>query len=213
LKYTGKNYLLAQFRDGDTVKFSELNIHSETNLSLRAQTSPQHVEKVIFEIQEFSGYATETVAPYELTGKWGQIASKLGPGTYTLKVTPFYRVAKGLQAGTPLRVYLEVSGPSTVSRAQARISLAERSQTTELSVTLVPNPVRDRLTIHFDEPVQGEVVIQFLDVLGRKPYLDHRVNLDGRLSLDLNVEKLRSALYLVHIRTLKGHTVVRILKE
>jgi hypothetical protein len=213
LKYTGKKYLLAQFRDGDTVRLSALNINPNATLSLRAQTSPQPVEKVVFEIQNFPGFFTETVAPYELTGKLSQIASTLGLGTYTLKVTPFYRVANRLEAGTPLRVYWEVSGSTTAARAQARLAETERSQSAELSVTLATNPVHDRLTIRFNEPVQGEVVVQFLDVLGRKPYPDHQVSLDGQSSLELNVEKLRKALYLVHIRTLQGSTVVRVLKE
>ena len=202
--------VLAEIKDGAVIDLAALGITSGSNVNVRAQTSPPQVEKVVFGLDNNGSYVTENYLPYELFGTPGSVATdwKPLPGTYTVQATPYYLPNGTPTAGTPLAVTFTLVDPTG---AGARAGAPERENGTNFSVS--PNPVRDRLTLRFAEPVAGEVTVQVYDILGRKAHYESRITPKDQRTVEVNLAGLPKRLYLLKVRTQNTVKVVRLVKE
>ena len=90
---------------------------SATNLSIVANTSPDKVGSVKFELQgPVSQTKTESIAPYTLFGdRFGPdyAGGIFLPGQYSVKVTPYSEAGARGSAGTPMIINFEIKGEQT----------------------------------------------------------------------------------------------------
>ena len=66
-------------------------------------------------------------------------------------------------------------------------------------ITIYPNPMRDRLNIHFEAPHAGSIQIQVNDMQGRVIYKDSRMVNSGSGEFQIDVRKWVSQLYSVQV--------------
>ncbi len=65
-------------------------------------------------------------------------------------------------------------------------------------LVIYPNPVKEILRIDFRNPSEGILVIEIMDVKGRSVY-KQQLNNDGSSHADINVQQLKSGIYLLRI--------------
>jgi hypothetical protein len=205
---------IAAVDDGDVFYLGDLPTR---RVNLRADADPGKVGSVVFDLRVNDNTRitqTENLLPYSLFGNVGLTAAYnpylLNPGSYRLTVTP-YSEAEGKGApGTPLSVRF------TVRRGQSeagRVAAGAETPFGNGPLFVSPNPVRDRLTIHFAAPVTGEVTVSLHDVLGRQVYLRSRFHAESQTSIPVNLSGLPGRLYLLRVQHgREGHTL-RIVKE
>ncbi len=205
---------LTEVKDGDVLYLGELPTR---RINLRADTDPGKVGSVKFNLRVNDNTQltqTENLLPYSLFGNVGSTTEYnpylLNPGTYRLTVTP-YAAAGGKGApGTPLSIKFTVRRGKP---AAERVAAGNETPFGDRPIFVSPNPVRDRLTIHFAAPVTGEVTVQVYDALGRQVYLRSRFHAEGQTQIPVNLSGLPGQLYLLRVQYgPQGHTL-RILKE
>ncbi len=125
------------------------------NLNIRANTSPDKVGSVVFNLsgKQIRNF-TEGKAPYALFGDLSGNYHVWMPavGSYTLKATPFSAGSGGGTAGTALTINFTV-----INQAGARMEIIDFSPISP-SVSAYPNPITDgRFKIPLSEEFEGEV--------------------------------------------------------
>ena len=144
------------------------------------------------------------------TEKWIEgIGSELGfpfPGTKNNPVSPFY-----YPMTADLLCYYE-NGELLWDNPNYDeciinywIGVSESEETPELSI--YPNPTKDNVTINYS--AQGEAVIEFFDVLGRKKYQDIMIGNEKKVE----TEGLLKGVYIVIIRDQKSTKRTVLLKK
>jgi len=65
-------------------------------------------------------------------------------------------------------------------------------------INIFPNPVRDMLKINFGNPVKGDICLEVLSLAGQRQ-LTRQINTDGFNQAVINVEQLKSGMYILRI--------------
>lgn len=203
-----------EINDGDEIDLGKLGI---SNFNVRAITDPKQIGSILFGLNENSKFRTENHYPYELFADEGSAAAMPvpGDGTYNLKATIYPRMGRGGKAGTP--VSLSFTLTNTTGGANARTAAAQAGSLEEAEpireIIVFPNPVKDVLTIDFNETVSGELSIKFYDVLGRKAVLEDKIHVHNQRSVEVNVSGLPARHYILRLRTDTMSKSIKILKE
>ncbi|GGW32916.1 PKD domain-containing protein [Arenibacter certesii] len=173
---------------------NNVNITDGNNINIRANTDPEIVGSVKFEL---SGAITrtwiETSAPYALFGDTnGDYTSiNLPVGAYTLKATPYTLGGASGNAGQSLIINFNVGQPVIAAKASVN------------SMVISPNPANESVAVSFDEPTQLTQIYVY-DISGR---LVKSLRMDPNKDLGsylLGVQELPSGSYFVRTIDSKG---------
>ena len=89
--------------------------------------------------------------------------------------------------------FSEYSQPVVVSKSITAIDILSKSE-----LEIYPNPVKELLRIDFNNPVDGNIVIDIRNVAGRSVY-NQQLSNDGSSHADINIQQLQSGIYLIRI--------------
>ncbi|MDX1420536.1 MAG: choice-of-anchor D domain-containing protein [Rubricoccaceae bacterium] len=176
--------------DGATLDLSTL----PAQLNLRANTNPEIVGSVRFDLNGDAPYAIENDAPYALDGDDGGDYRDwtLGPGTYVLTATPYAEADAGGESGLPLTIQFELSVATSASVPDYLAGLTVYPPR--------PNPTRADATFTFDLPDPAPVRLRLFDARGTQVavLLDARLGA-GRHTVALPLDRAASGLYLCRL--------------
>lgn len=184
-----------------------INLANSTvkNYSIVAKTSPASVGSVslILKASTAAGYIyrLESASPYSLTGTCFPGATcynswwKPAVGAYTIQATPYSATNATGTMGTPLTLNF------SVINFTARMSVAENASEEMASVqaSFTPNPVKDKLTIRFNERITGNVASSITDAMGKNYLEESRLLDDSEMEIDLSTLNMVSGIYFVKI--------------
>jgi hypothetical protein len=113
-------------KEGDVIDLSEL---PTTLLNIRANTSPEYVGSVVFDLNDKKNIQTEIVNPYSLFGNFpGGIYKQWTPepGKYTVTATPYSKTKGKGEKGTPLTINFEFIDSGQTGDEQQVVSYTYR---------------------------------------------------------------------------------------
>ena len=77
-------------------------------------------------------------------------------------------------------------------------SITETSMINQSKLEIYPNPVKEMLRINFGNPVQGNLLIEIMNIVGQKVY-SQLINTEGYSQTGINVQQLKSGIYMLRI--------------
>jgi hypothetical protein len=135
-----------------------------------------------------------------ITDQVGMASTVRNPGTcfYKVEVTGYKIISDtlDLQSDTIIQVNMI---QSTTARANSHTKFR-----------VYPNPVADRMTVVFNRSVRAEMVLT--DFSGRMVMSGRLESVMPDQELHLNLSYLYPGLYLLHIQSITGHSIMRIIK-
>jgi hypothetical protein len=87
----------------------------------------------------------------------------------------------------------EYSQPVSVTKTLTGIEIIDQPQ-----LEIYPNPVKEILSIDFNYPTEGNIVIEIKDMKGRSVFNQQLTN-DGSSHTDLNIQQLKPGIYMLRI--------------
>lgn len=176
-------------------------------------SQPQDISREEGGNATFTAGSSSTSAVYQWqimgTNDWENLAnggqySGVQTGTLSISnLTPanngaIYRVisTSGVCVDTSEAAVLTVTPPNSING----IDLSKH-------FTVYPNPVKNKLSIKGDLPIQS---VKVSDVLGREQFL---LETNGQQSLDIELANLSPGVYWININTIKGTGIFKVVKE
>jgi hypothetical protein len=87
----------------------------------------------------------------------------------------------------------EYSQPVSIVKTLTGIEIVNQSD-----LVIYPNPVKEILRIDFGTPPEGNPVMEIVDLKGRS-VMHQQLNNDGSSHADVNIQQLKSGIYLLRI--------------
>ncbi len=209
-----------ELKDGDIVKLQEIGT---ANLNVRANTDPQEVGSVVFDLNG-KRFRTENVFPYALAGDAppGQYFDWIvKPGMYTITATPYSKAKGQGTAGLSRTISFEVVDETgmtarTDTEGNARKSINTDSfGTDQYDISVYPNPVADRFSFNFAGESAENVSVMIYNLNG-KLLGTRKTQVAGPSVVEVGVDdfQLQPGVYLVKVVTENSTpSVFRIVKK
>ena len=89
----------------------------------------------------------------------------------------------------------------------------DNSKVTQNSLLLIPNPVKNSVTLNFSVPVSAEYQIKILDVMGNVLYLSTDNLSEGNQAITINTSDFSNGIYHVEITSPKIFLTAKLLKQ
>jgi hypothetical protein len=176
-------------------------------LNIRANTSPEIVGSVVFNLVGSNGGAsfnqTETAAPYALFGDtdsdyegWKPAPPQAG-FSYQLTATPFTLGRGRGTAGTPLTISFSFSsGQGSASRLGDLAD--EQAAGQEQQWEIYPNPARDQLMVAYPGLLPGTTRLSLYNLLGQIVHQEELTGTEQGMQA-VDISGLPRGVYLLHI--------------
>ena len=207
-----------ELKDGSTISLQQFD---PTKLNIRANTYPDEVGSVVFDLNAVKNFRTENVSPYALAGDEPPGDYKdytFTAGTYHLTATPYARPRGRGEAGTPLSITFEVvEDPMAVARTMPATSPKTKAvavKAEDLSAELhaeqiwvYPNPSEGLLSIRLPDTAQA-VNLYLYNAQGYQ-VMETIGGSEGSLTLDIS--HLASGMYVLKVASDKMSEMHRIL--
>eukprot|EP01029_Cantina_marsupialis_P014808 TRINITY_DN3243_c0_g2_i4.p1 TRINITY_DN3243_c0_g2~~TRINITY_DN3243_c0_g2_i4.p1 ORF type:complete len:2512 (-),score=483.53 TRINITY_DN3243_c0_g2_i4:4191-11726(-) len=131
------------------------------------------------------------------TSATGMVIEPLAEGTATVKVIAIDPL--GLKAETTFEVMI-----ATVTGIE---------EITESSTRVFPNPTDGPLNIVLGDEIEGEVIIDVLNIIGSSQYNTTLTKSRGQFETKLDITDMPSGIYMIRIRTNDGDIVRKVVKK
>ncbi|MEM9327307.1 MAG: T9SS type A sorting domain-containing protein, partial [Bacteroidota bacterium] len=200
---TKANTTIGALEDGDVLHFSKSVFD---HLSIIAKTDGDRIGSVVFFL-DGKKIKTENYEPYAIAGdnRGDYKAFQFEAGNHELTAIAFTGRHGTGTAGGSLTVTFEVPGGS------ARTASAQAAPPMELSATVYPNPVKDRLSVFMSSEKSDVASIQLINLSGKVILEDVLAIQPGRedFSFDLSSMHLTSGQYILRIHTAHQGTLIK----
>ena len=194
---------IGPLNDGDVIDYSTLGT---SDISIRANTSPESVGSVVFSFRGASSFRTENVFPYTLGGDingdyW---TVEIPNGDYTLTATPYSDPQGEGDEGTSLTINFSVAS-SPFARMQV--------QSDTRQILAFPNPVQDNLFVEMPEGRAGNVQIDVVTPMGNLVRRENFSTNTDHWSRVITTSELLPGVYIIHVTNGMFRRTLRIVRE
>lgn len=194
---------IGPLNDGDEIDYTALGT---SDISIRANTSPEEVGSVVFSFRGASSFRTENVYPYALGGDingdyW---TVEIPNGDYTLTATPYSESQAGGDEGDALTISFSV-----VSSPFARMQV----QSDVRRILAFPNPVQNQLNLEMPEGRTGNVRIDIVTPMGNLIQRDDFTTSTDHWSRVIQTGDFLPGVYIIHVTNGMFRRTLRIVRE
>ena len=199
------NQPIGPLNDGDVI---DLAIIGTNKLNVVANTMPQVVGSVVFDLNGSTGFRTENAAPYALGGNSGNnyFPLQVWPGTYTVTATPYDGRNGSGQMGWASSIEVTVINSSNQQMKSGRFLDEE-------ALVVYPNPVESGFVVEMNFGGAGGVDLQLVDMVGKKVLSQAFRSEQDNWTRKLDISELPAGLYQLVVDTQVGRSYRQIVKK
>jgi hypothetical protein len=186
---------IVTLKDSDVINVAALPTF---DLKIRANTSPENVGSVVFDLKNIKNIKTDNNAPYTIEGQdIGKFISMVSiMGEHSLMATPYTMADGGGEAGKALKLTFHLIFDKSKSEMVTNSSGARMEV-----VNIYPNPVEDHLTISYSGKFDDKTSLIIYDQYGKSSNVSSMLINERSTMLDINISELqlKSGIYFLKI--------------